>query len=248
MGSFYSMNAFEPLVWMLLLFCIVRILRGGNSRLWLLVGVLAGLGLELKHTSVVYLAALLIAILLTPARRLLWNRWAATAVVVCAVLVLPNAAWQVRHGFPSLEFYRNATINKNIPTPPLAVVASQVLFTNPGLLPLWLAGLAWLVASERGKPYRFLAFAYALLLAAMIGPIEPPSPDRGHLRGALRSRRGSPDVGAIVSPAPWTGRFVRGVSARLRHLARAGLHARAPTAHPWTVSARGRAVVESRGG
>ncbi len=63
MTGFFSMNAFEPLLWTALMFALVRLITTGNSRLWLAVGVLAGVGFENKHTIVAYVAALVFGIL-----------------------------------------------------------------------------------------------------------------------------------------------------------------------------------------
>jgi 4-amino-4-deoxy-L-arabinose transferase-like glycosyltransferase len=168
MGSFFSMNAFEPLVWTAILYLVIRLVQENDARYWLAIGLLMGIGLELKHTMVLYGIALGSGMLLTDSRRLLWTRWLGFGIVACFLLVAPNLVWQYLHGFPSLEFYRNAMVNKNIPTGPGTVVLQQVLFANPVALPVWGAGLAYLVFSKEGRKYRFLAWAYLLLLLVMI--------------------------------------------------------------------------------
>src|SRR5215831_8443568 len=45
-GNFFSMNAFEPLFWMVAVYLLVRIINGGSPTLWLWFGVVLGLGLE----------------------------------------------------------------------------------------------------------------------------------------------------------------------------------------------------------
>ena len=57
---------------------------------------------------------------------------------------LPNALWQHAHGWPSLEFYRNAALYKNNPASAGEILMQQVLFMSPGVLPVTLAGLVWL--------------------------------------------------------------------------------------------------------
>ena len=52
MDNFLSMNAFEPLIWMGCIWVVARILRTGDSRLWIWFGVLAGLGLEIGRAHV----------------------------------------------------------------------------------------------------------------------------------------------------------------------------------------------------
>jgi len=82
--------------------------------------------------------------------------------------VLPNLWWQYVYGWPSLEFYRNADLYKNVPTPPLEALSQQILLNNPGAFPLWLAGLFFFLRSSRGRPYRAIGWACAGLLIMMI--------------------------------------------------------------------------------
>ena len=54
------------------------------------------------------------------------GRWLWIGLGVSLLLLLPNLLWQQTHGWPSLEFYRNAVVYKNVPTPPLEVPYDQV--------------------------------------------------------------------------------------------------------------------------
>ena len=133
--------------------------------------------------------ALVAGLLLSPARRLLLNRWLVLGGVVAFVLFLPNILWQVENGWPSLEFYRNATLLKNLPSPPIRTLANQILFMNPVMFPVWAAGLAFVFTRDErnrvagfnlphpvGDPRRFA--------------IEPTGPHRRSLPDPPRSRRG----------------------------------------------------------
>jgi len=53
---------------------VARILRTGDSRLWIWFGVLAGLGLENKHSTLSFGFAVTVALLLTQHRRSLRGR------------------------------------------------------------------------------------------------------------------------------------------------------------------------------
>src|ERR1700692_3157923 len=50
MDNFLSMNAFEPVLWMLCVAIALRIIRTGQQRLWLLFGLVAGIGILNKHS------------------------------------------------------------------------------------------------------------------------------------------------------------------------------------------------------
>ena len=168
MGSFYSMNAFEPLIWSVILYLVIKIVQEQQAKYWLLIGLLIGLGLEMKHTMIVYCIALLIGMLLTETRKLLWNKWFGWGMGCALLLILPNLLWQLVNGFPSLEFYHNAMVNKNVHTPPLQVIVQQILFVNPFTFPLWLAGLLYLILAKQVRVYRFLAWTFLVLLFFLI--------------------------------------------------------------------------------
>lgn len=190
--GFFSMNWLEPLVWTGLVGIVVEMVRRHEPRLWLAFGTLAGVGFQSKHTVVTVAAALLVGIALTNARRLLLSRWLWLGGLVAVAIAAPNAVWQAAHGWPSLEFYANANALKNLPTPPLAVLANQVIFMNPVTAPLWLAGLGFFLLSRDGRAWRAIGWAYLLLLAMLIAA-HSSRPDRlGGMYPALLA------AGAIV--------------------------------------------------
>jgi hypothetical protein len=156
---------------------LIDVLDGGDRRGWLTVGALLGLGLENKHTTVLLGAALAAGLLLTPGRSALRTPWPWAAAAIALLLLLPNLLWQRAHGYPSLEFYRNAQLEKNIPTPPLAVIAGQILFVGAGAAPVWIAGAAWLLRAPAAKPYRLFGYAFAGLFALMLAS-RASRPDR----------------------------------------------------------------------
>lgn len=177
MFSYYSMNALSILLWTACFWVLVEIERREEPRLWLLFGVLSGLGLENKHTFVLLPLGLAVGLLLTSARRHLKSRWLWLGCAVSVTLLLPNLIWQFTNGWPSIEFYRNADLYKNVPTPPLMVLVQQILVINPGALPVWIAGLYYFLATKRGRNLRHLGWIYLVLLALiLIG--QKSRPDR----------------------------------------------------------------------
>jgi hypothetical protein len=74
-GNFYSLNAFEPLFWMGCASLLMRIINGASGGFWLGIGLLAGLGLENKHSVAFFGAGLVLALLLTPDRPQFARRW-----------------------------------------------------------------------------------------------------------------------------------------------------------------------------
>ncbi len=168
-GNFFSMNAFEPLFWMGCIYILIRIINGGSPTLWLWLGALLGLGLENKHSTAFFGAAIFVGLLLTPERRHFAQKWIWLGGLIALAIALPNLLWQARHHWPTYELLSNiAHSNKNVALSPVQFIAEQIVFMNPGTLPLWIAGLLWLFASRDGRRYRALGIIYLVTLAEFI--------------------------------------------------------------------------------
>jgi hypothetical protein len=169
-SSYLSMNSFEPCFWMGSLFILMRIAQGqASERAWLLFGLLAGLGIENKHSTVFFLAALLVGLLATPRRRILASWWCAAGVALIVLLALPNFLWQWAHHFPTQEFLNNVEhSDKNVRLSPPFFLLEQVNILLFSSAPLWIGGACWLGFSRAGRPWRFAGIAYAVFLASMM--------------------------------------------------------------------------------
>jgi hypothetical protein len=76
--------------------------------------------------------------------------------------------WQVNHGWPTLEFMRNASQSKNLPLSPVAYVAAQGPAMGNLAVPLALAGLTLLLLGQDGRRWRALGWALVAILALMV--------------------------------------------------------------------------------
>jgi 4-amino-4-deoxy-L-arabinose transferase-like glycosyltransferase len=172
--SFLSMNSMESIFWMGSLLALILIVRSSllgvnRDRLWLLFGLSAGLGLLNKPSMTFFLLALLAALLITPQRRLLANRWAIAGIALMILIALPNLLWQVHHHWPTLEFLHNGQIeNKNVKLSPLAFIATQIQNLQPVTLFIWGPGLVWLLRNPLAKNWRWLGFTFLIFLAVMM--------------------------------------------------------------------------------
>lgn len=174
LGHYLTMNAFEPLLWTALALVLARVAAGGERSLWLAAGAIVGLGLLDKYSMGYFAACLAVGLLLVPERRLLLDRRAWLGAAFAVLLVLPNLAWQAGHGFPFLELVRRGQLYKNAPFALGSFLVS--LLTEPGPLnaPVWLAGLAWLLAARPARPFRFLGLGAAGLLVFLIASRGKP--------------------------------------------------------------------------
>jgi 4-amino-4-deoxy-L-arabinose transferase-like glycosyltransferase len=167
-GGFFSMNVIEYLVVVVLAWLLVRILQGDDRRLWIGFGIVLGIGVMNKHTLGVLALSMLAGLVFVPARAEFRRKEFWIGLACAALIVLPNAVWQVTHQFLSLEFYSRAAALKNLPSPAGKVLMDQVLGSNPIAALVWGAGLVWLLRGRDRPAYRALGIAYLLMVAVMV--------------------------------------------------------------------------------
>src|ERR1700683_2081777 len=166
--SFLSMNAFEPLFWLLCAWIAIRVVKGASPKLWLAFGAIAGLGLENKHTMLVFGFALVAGLLISGTRHLFKSKWIWIGGAIAFAMFLPNLIWEARNGWPQILVVRNAQEFKNVEVGPLRFFADQILFLQPIELPVWLAGIVWFFAAPEGKRFRFLGWTYFIVMTIFI--------------------------------------------------------------------------------
>ena len=152
-------------LWPLAALYVLRIVKGGNERLWLAAGAAVGFSLESKYSALFFAVALVVGLLLTPQRRILATRWFFAGASLALLIALPNFVWQALHGFPMWELLRNGQQGKNVAVSPVLFLFQQLLLTNLFAWPIWFAGL---IALLRDGAARFLGYAYIVLIAMMI--------------------------------------------------------------------------------
>jgi len=160
-----SMDPFDQLWWALAAWAVVRMIKRQEPRWWILFGVVVGIGLLTKLTIAFFVIALLLGILLSESRKLLFNRWLLIGGLIALGLVWPYIAWQIRHGFPVVEYTAAYSSGKTYYAGPVAYFMQQVTSMNPLTLPLWLGGLFFLFFVPAGRPYRAFGWAYVFLYA-----------------------------------------------------------------------------------
>lgn len=160
-ASIFSMDVLDALWWALGAYIIIRLLRRDQPRLWLLFGLVAGLGLTTKLTMLFFGFALTLALLLTPARRYFRTPWPWLGGGIAFLFVLPYLLWNAANGWPTPAFWVNYGGHSG--GGPIGFLGNQLFAMNPLTLPLTLCGLYFYLRSADGKPYRALGWTYVIL-------------------------------------------------------------------------------------
>jgi 4-amino-4-deoxy-L-arabinose transferase-like glycosyltransferase len=163
LASFHllSTTAFDEMFWAAITFVVLRLLRTGNERLWLVIGGLAGLGLLNKLNLVFLLVGLTVGFLLGGRGRALSSRWLWAGAGLAILIWLPNIIWNAQHDWAAVAMLRSLHHENSTLGASLGFIPSQLIVVGPVLIVLWLAGLRRLYVSRFARP---LAIAYVFLL------------------------------------------------------------------------------------
>jgi len=176
---------FDQLWWIAAILAFARLLRTRDARLWLVIGVLFGLGLETKLTIAGLGVGFASALLLSPLRSQLRTPWPWLGVLCALVLMAPNLVWQQLNGWPTLDFLRSHSgviqsagqgVALNFDGGGvLAFLAFQPVLIGVFTLPLWGMGWYYLFRHPDCRPLGIAALV-TYLLFLVVGKAYYPGP------------------------------------------------------------------------
>ena len=165
-GHMNTTATYDVLGWSVVLFFVVRLVRGADTREWILAGIAAGITLQNKNLLVFLGLAMAAAVLITRRWDLLRSRWLWLGLAVALLIWMPNIVWQAAHGWPQLEMARVIAArsgDENRST----LILLQIIFAGPLLFPISVAGAWWLLRSPKAASWRPIGWSYLIILALL---------------------------------------------------------------------------------
>src|SRR6516162_3520634 len=180
LDSLLTMNVFESLFWMGAALIVLKIFNGASPKLWLLFGVVCGVGLLNKHSTLFFGFGLFVGLLFTKQRKQLREPWLWLGALITLMIFLPNLLWQLHRDFPIIQLLRNVQRSgRNTEFGPLMFMAVQAMILHPLATPVWIAGLVDLLRDRDGKGYRALGITWIVIMVCMLtmhGRMYYPAP------------------------------------------------------------------------
>lgn len=200
-GALFQYVAFDFLWVVLLAYFTLRLLNTEDPRWWLAIGVVIGLGMMTRYTMGVHVIALIIAVMVTPARKYLRSPWLWLGALAAFLIFIPNLIWQIQNDFISLEFQaairaRDIAIGRAD-----GFLLDQLLMPNPFMLPFWVAGVIFLFRAAKYRALALLSTLPVLIFFLLQGRGYYPAPIYVMLiaAGMTTSKPASSLTGAWVS-------------------------------------------------
>jgi hypothetical protein len=167
-GHMAGPTVYDLVGWALVILLVLRILRTGDQRLWLLVGLVVGISLYAKHTILFLVIALLVGLVVDRRWKVLGSPYLWAAAAIAVVLWAPNLLWQADNGWPTLAMSAALREKHSGAGYTVTFLVLQFVLPGPWAAPIWLAGLWALLRERRFRPYRAFAVAYLLLFVVIM--------------------------------------------------------------------------------
>jgi len=162
-GALFSYDSMDFLIQTASLFVLIKLFKQHEPRLWIILGLLLGLGFLNKLTILFFGLALLVGFLATKQRRYLATRWPWITALIAFVGAIPFVVWQLQNDWyyvgVAQDYSGGIAYAPNI----IEYVWSHFFPNNPFTAPIWITGLLALFFVKRYRDFRFFAVAFSFL-------------------------------------------------------------------------------------
>ena len=159
-SSYFSMNSFDILLSALMFYFLIRLINTNNQKLWLVIGLLFGIGLQNKLTFLFLGFGLAVGLVLTKYRNQLKLKEVWIAAAIALIIFLPNIIWQFANNFPTLEFMHNAAAYKNKPMSIGEFSLGSLMELNPAFILFPFTAIYYLFFNKEGRAYKLIGWIF----------------------------------------------------------------------------------------
>ncbi len=213
-GAVFQYVAFDYLWQVTVTYLVIRLLKSGDARWWIGIGLFLGIGMQTRYTMGFMAVSLAVATILLPeGRRFLRLRWLWLGVGLSVLIFLPNLIWQVKHQFISLDFLSHLHA-RDLRQGRYAGFYTEQFWIPVSLVtvPLVLLGLWFYFVRPEGRRFRlaaltsviaFVMFAIAKSRSYYTTPLYPVLIAGGCVYLGLLLERARPGRRRFVYVAQW---------------------------------------------
>jgi hypothetical protein len=169
LGHQLSTATFDTLAWTAVLVLATQAVLDDRPRLWLVAGVVAGIGLNNKHAVVFLLFGILVACALDrELRPQLRTPWPWLAGMVALVMWIPNLVWQAQHDWPVFALSADIRNEYGGIGGRIGLVGEAVLIFSPVIFVVWVIGLVQLLRNPSWRRARLPGLVFLVVLVTFL--------------------------------------------------------------------------------
>jgi hypothetical protein len=166
-GSIFTPDSLDQLWWSLFAYLVIRIVKRREPKLWIVAGLVLGIGLLTKLTILFFATALILSFLAIPsARKYVRSKWVTFGGLLSFAFILPMIYWNAINGWPMVHFYLEFKHDIS-GGGPLSFFSNQLTGISILNFPIFIMGLYFYLRSNEGSALRALGLSYILLYAFM---------------------------------------------------------------------------------
>ncbi|MDP4285117.1 MAG: glycosyltransferase family 39 protein [Bacteroidota bacterium] len=163
----FQPNFLEVFFWTMIASSIVRYIQTEKNSWLYVLGVSAGLGMISKYSTAFFIVSLLLGLLLTPQRKVFFNKHLYFAAIIAFSIFLPTLLWEYNHHFPVMVHMKELQRTQLKYINPVSFLADQLLMNLPCVF-TWIAGLYFIVFKKAGQKYKSFAWAYLFVILLLL--------------------------------------------------------------------------------
>ncbi|HJX72269.1 MAG TPA: glycosyltransferase family 39 protein [Bacteroidales bacterium] len=166
-NSLFQPVSFDQFFWLFFAYLVLRMINTSQPKLWLWIAVVVGLAFLNKYSIIFFAAAMIIALLISRHRKILFSKYFLYGILMGLIIILPNLLWQHFHHWPIVrhmtELQRYQLSNNSVS----GFFFDQLLNSlSSGII--WIAGLMMILFLPRERKFRLIAFAFLLVLIIIV--------------------------------------------------------------------------------
>lgn len=168
-GHRLSTATFDALAWTAILVIVTQALLDDRPRLWLVAGLVAGIGLNNKHAVAFCLLGVLVGVaLVRETRPVLRTPWPWAGGLLALLLWIPNLLWQAAHDWPVLDLSRDIQEEYAGIGGRLELVGQTLVMFSPLIAVVWIVGLVQLLRRPPWVQARPVAVGFLAVAAVFL--------------------------------------------------------------------------------
>lgn len=169
LGHRLGTATFDTVAWTAILLVVATALVRDRPRLWLLAGLVAGVGLNNKHAVVFLLLGVLVGVASVPATRpALRTPYPWLAGLLALVMWLPNLAWQAQHEWPVFALSGDIAEEYGGVGGRIGFIGQALVMYSPVIAVLWIFGLVVLLRRPGWVQARPVAGAFLVVVVVFL--------------------------------------------------------------------------------
>ena len=166
-NALFQPVSFNHFYWLLSSYLILLMINRGNPKMWIWIAVAFGFGFLNKHSIVFFYVAFAVSLLISSKRILYKSKYFLLAILLGAVIILPNIIWQYQNNWPVLQHMEELRETQLVHVKYSDFIIDQFLMNAQALL-IWMGGLIVLLFFSKEKQFRVFGFTYLFIIVLLL--------------------------------------------------------------------------------